>query len=98
MQLLYKLAVLLVLSTAVSKALKQGKLIRYIYLAKLRFMHVTIETGTVIGELPDLAGHQIQGTLIALDENTLFIRNFHFDGQGPGMSVQYWYVYIKLDS
>ena len=55
-------------------------------------MHVTIETGTVIGELPDLAGHQIQGTLIALDENTLFIRNFHFDGQGPGKLVYtvYW--------
>lgn len=39
--------------------------------------------GTVIGNLPNL-DHGVQGTLIALDETTLYIKNFHFDGQAPG--------------
>lgn len=43
-----------------------------------------IIVGTVIGELPNL-DHGIQGTLIALDETTLFIKNFHYDGQAPGI-------------
>ena len=38
----------------------------------------------VIGELPDL-DHGIQGTLAAKDETTLLIKNFHYDGQAPGL-------------
>ena len=36
-----------------------------------------------IGRLPNLQ-HGIRGTLYALDETTLFIKEFEYDGQGPG--------------
>jgi len=47
-----------------------------------------VAAGAVIGELPNL-DHGIQGTLIALDETTLFIKNFHYDGQAPGIIIHY---------
>ena len=36
-----------------------------------------------IGQLPNLA-HGIRGTLYAIDETTFFIKDFEYDGQGPG--------------
>ena len=36
-----------------------------------------------IGRLPNYQ-HGIRGTLYALDETTLFIEDFEYDGQGPG--------------
>jgi len=46
---------------------------------------VLCSSGAVeIGELPNL-DHGIQGTLAAKDETTLFIENFHYDGQAPGL-------------
>ena len=43
-----------------------------------------VSGAVVIGELPNL-DHGIQGTLAARDETTLLIKNFHYDGQAPGL-------------
>ena len=40
-------------------------------------------TPVEIGRLPNLQ-HGIRGTLYALDETTLFIEGFEYDGLGPG--------------
>lgn len=28
--------------------------------------------------------HDVRGTVYIVDERTLFVQNFHYDGQGPG--------------
>ena len=39
--------------------------------------------GVYVGELPNLA-HSTMGTFYVVDNKTLFIQLFHYDGRGPG--------------
>jgi hypothetical protein len=39
--------------------------------------------GKLIGTLQEYA-HKIRGTAYAVDENTIFIKGFNYDGTGPG--------------
>lgn len=41
------------------------------------------QKGALIGKLKTLQ-HQVSGTVWALDEDTLYLENFHYDGKGPG--------------
>lgn len=38
--------------------------------------------GTPMGKLNKLF-HEVSGDVYAVDENTIFIKNFNYDGQGP---------------
>lgn len=38
--------------------------------------------GTLIGKL-NRRGHEVSGDVYAVDEQTLFIKNFNYDGQAP---------------
>jgi hypothetical protein len=39
--------------------------------------------GKLIGTLQEYA-HKIRGTAYAVDESTIFIKGFNYDGTGPG--------------
>ena len=39
--------------------------------------------GTKIGDLTELH-HALSGTVYAVDSRTLFLKNFNYDGEGPG--------------
>ena len=43
--------------------------------------------GTEIGDLQTLA-HEVRGKVYVVDDETFFIRNFHYDGQGPGKPLK----------
>ena len=61
-------------------------------------MHASCDLQTVyvsigevcVGPLPDLS-HDIEGQLCIIDQKTLVIRDFGYDGSGPGKSVNDFY-------
>ena len=61
-------------------------------------MHASFDLQTVyvsigevcVGPLPDLS-HDIEGQLCIIDQKTLVIRDFGYDGSGPGKSVNDFY-------
>ena len=51
--------------------------------------------GVYVGELPNLA-HSTMGTFYVVDNKTLFIQLFHYDGRGPGKSL--WMIAYIIHS
>ncbi|XP_065916179.1 protein Skeletor, isoforms B/C-like [Dysidea avara] len=55
------------------------------------------EGEVLIGSLPNIQ-HGVQGTLYAVDETSLLIRNFEYDGQGPTVYVYVYRRGVRVDS
>ena len=47
---------------------------------------IVIITGGLIGTLPT-EQHGVSGKFYIVDANTLFIEDFNYDGQGPGIII-----------
>lgn len=43
-------------------------------------------TGGLVGTLPTL-DHDVSGNLYIVDSRTIFIDDFNYDGQGPGIFI-----------
>ena len=40
--------------------------------------------GVKVGSFPSTSAHDVRGDVYAVNDNTLRIVNFHYDGKGPG--------------
>ena len=52
---------------------------------RIRFANVIYKGSAEAGEIETLA-HEASGTVHILDSRTIYLENFNYDGQGPGIS------------
>ncbi len=50
------------------------------------YINTIVLLGVEIGSLPNLL-HDVSGTLEFISTTRIRIRNFHYDGQGPGITI-----------
>ena len=58
--------------------------VEYEFIALSSCMHNYAYAGGRVGSL-DTLQHQVSGTLYFIDTRTIFIDDFNYDGQGPGV-------------